>query len=123
MTFGPGSTYGDGGQSATTAYYVLTWLGIVVTILVLIGWIVYENRRLITYAATRARGGTEEAASARRRRSGVEAMNGKQIEFPEKQTHVKGFEYGMIVFSIICIIVVLIVVFATDIGVEFRPTV
>lgn len=48
--------------------------------------------------------------------------NGKQIEFPEKQTHVRAFEYGMIAFSIICIIVVLIVVFATNIGVEFRPT-
>ncbi|MFN8159428.1 MAG: hypothetical protein U0R52_00070 [Solirubrobacterales bacterium] len=50
-------------------------------------------------------------------------MNGKQLEFPEKQTHVKAFEYGMIVFSIVCIIVVLIVVFGTNIGVEFRPTV
>ncbi len=64
MTFGPGSTYGDGGQAATTAYYTLTWIGIVVTVLVLIGWIVYENRRLIAYAATRSHGGSEPAASA-----------------------------------------------------------
>ena len=49
--------------------------------------------------------------------------SGKQIEFPEKQTHVKAFEYGMIIFSIICVIIVLIVFFATDIGNEFRPTV
>ena len=34
-------------------------------------------------------------------------MSGKQIEFPEKQTHVKAFEYGMLIFSIICIIIVL----------------
>src|SRR4029450_10376372 len=27
-TFGPGSTYGEDGSAATTAYYVLTWLGI-----------------------------------------------------------------------------------------------
>ena len=27
MTFGPGTTYGDGGAAATTAYYVLTWFG------------------------------------------------------------------------------------------------
>lgn len=47
---------------------------------------------------------------------------GKQIEFPEKQTHVKGFEYGMIAFSILCVVVVLIVLFATDLGNEFRPT-
>jgi hypothetical protein len=50
-------------------------------------------------------------------------MAGKQIEFPPSQTHVKGFEYAMLIFSIICVIVVLFVVFATDIGVEFRPTV
>jgi len=46
---------------------------------------------------------------------------GKQIEFPEKQTHVKGFERGMLIFSIICVIVVLYVVLGTDIGNEFRP--
>ncbi len=49
-------------------------------------------------------------------------MNGKQVEFPEKQTHVKAFEYGMLAFSIICVIIVLIVIFGTNIGVEFRPT-
>ena len=62
MTFGPGSTYGDGGQSATTAYYVLTWLGIAVTIIVLIGWILYENRRLVAYAAAHALGRSQGAA-------------------------------------------------------------
>ena len=30
MTFGPGSTYGEEGAGAETAYMVLTWLGIVV---------------------------------------------------------------------------------------------
>ena len=50
MTFGPGSTYGDGGSGATTAYYVLTWVGIVVMILAIIAWIVYENRRLNQHA-------------------------------------------------------------------------
>lgn len=49
-------------------------------------------------------------------------MNGKQIEFPEKQTHVKSFEIAMLVISIICAIVVLFIVLGTDIGVEFRPT-
>ena len=49
-------------------------------------------------------------------------MNGKQIEFPEKQTHVKGFEYALLAISIICVVVVLIIVLATNIGVEFRPT-
>jgi len=51
MTFGPGSTYGDGGASAATSYYVLTWLGIAVMVAVLIAWVVYENRRLIAAAA------------------------------------------------------------------------
>ena len=47
----------------------------------------------------------------------------RQIEFPPLQTHVKGFEIAMIVISIICIVAVLIIVLATDIGNEFRPTV
>ena len=47
MTFGPGSTYGEDGTGAETAYMVLTWLGIVVTIVALVAWVVYENRRLI----------------------------------------------------------------------------
>ncbi len=50
-------------------------------------------------------------------------MAGKQIKFPPEQTHVRGFEIGMLAFSIICVIVVLIVVLGTDIGNEFRPTV
>jgi hypothetical protein len=50
-------------------------------------------------------------------------MNGKQIEFPEKQTHVKGFERAMLAISIICVVVVLIIVLGTDLGDEFRPTV
>ncbi len=37
MTFGPGSTYGDEGAAADTAYYVLTVLGMVVTLLALLG--------------------------------------------------------------------------------------
>lgn len=48
---------------------------------------------------------------------------GKQIEFPEKQTHVKAFERGMLIISIIFTIIVLYVVLGTDIGNEFRPTV
>ena len=50
-------------------------------------------------------------------------MNGKQVEFPEKQTHVKSFEYAMLAISIICVVVVLFIVLGTDIGDEFRPTV
>ncbi len=47
----------------------------------------------------------------------------KQIEFPEKQTHVRGFEYAMLAISILCAVIVLIIVLFTDIGNEFRPTV
>jgi hypothetical protein len=46
-TFMPGSTYGEDGSSAETLYYILTWLGIIVTVLVLIAWMAYENRQLI----------------------------------------------------------------------------
>jgi hypothetical protein len=47
----------------------------------------------------------------------------RQIEFPPLQTHKKSFEMAMIVLSIICVIVVLIIVLATNIGTEFRPRV
>jgi hypothetical protein len=47
----------------------------------------------------------------------------KQLEFPEKQTHVKSFELAMLVISIICVVIVLIIVLGTDLGTEFRPTV
>jgi hypothetical protein len=50
-------------------------------------------------------------------------MSGKQIEFPPKQTHVKSFERAMLIISIVCVVIVLIIVFGTDIGDEFRPTV
>lgn len=46
-----------------------------------------------------------------------------QIEFPPLQTHVKGFEVAMIVLAIICIVIVLVILLATNIGNEFRPTV
>ena len=47
----------------------------------------------------------------------------RQIEFPPLQTHVKSFEIAMIVISIICIVVMLFIILATNIGNEFRPTV
>jgi len=50
-------------------------------------------------------------------------FNRRQIEFPKKQTHVKSFEIAMLAISIVCVILVLIIVFATNIGNEFRPTV
>jgi hypothetical protein len=45
----------------------------------------------------------------------------RQIEFPPLQTHVKRFEQVMIALALLCIIVVLVIVLATDIGNEFRP--
>ena len=50
------------------------------------------------------------------------ARNGKQIEFPEKQTHSKKFEAAMVGLSILCVIVVLVILLATNLGNEFRPT-
>jgi hypothetical protein len=50
-TFMPGSTYGDEGAAAETAYYVLVGLGIAVTVAALIAWVVFENRQLIRHAA------------------------------------------------------------------------
>jgi hypothetical protein len=51
MTFGPGSTYGDEGAAADTAYYILTWLGIAAMVAVLLAWVILENRRLVAHAA------------------------------------------------------------------------
>jgi hypothetical protein len=50
-TFMPGSTYGDDGSGAETLYMIVTWLGIVVMVAVLVAWVLYENRRLISAAA------------------------------------------------------------------------
>lgn len=47
----------------------------------------------------------------------------RQIEFPEKQTHVKSFEVALVVISIVCAIIVLIIMLFTGIGNEFRPKV
>jgi len=47
----------------------------------------------------------------------------RQIEFPPLQTHNKNFERAMIILSIICIVLVLFIVLATNLGTEFRPKV
>jgi hypothetical protein len=54
MTFGPGSTYGDEGTGAATSYYVLTWIGIVVMLAVIVGWVLYEHRHLMDWTRRRA---------------------------------------------------------------------
>ena len=51
MTFGPGSTYGEGGAGAAGAYYVLTWIGIIFMVAVLVAWVLFENRRLVGHVA------------------------------------------------------------------------
>jgi hypothetical protein len=47
----------------------------------------------------------------------------RHLEFPPLQTHVKRFEQVIMALAIICMIVVLVIVLATDIGTEFRPKV
>jgi hypothetical protein len=64
MTFGPGATYGEEGVGAEGAYMVLTWIGIVFMVFVLVAWTLYENRRLLTYAAARVRATPAAAAAA-----------------------------------------------------------
>jgi hypothetical protein len=46
MTFGPGTTYGDGSAGATTDYRILTWIGIIVMVVAIVGWVLAEDRRL-----------------------------------------------------------------------------
>jgi hypothetical protein len=50
MTFGPGSTYGDGGTGAAGSYMVLTWIGIAVMVAFFVAWVAFENRRVLEYA-------------------------------------------------------------------------
>jgi hypothetical protein len=57
-TFMPGSTYGDDGSGAHTAYMVLTWVGITVMVIVLVAWVLYENRRLLAAVAGISAAGT-----------------------------------------------------------------
>ena len=53
----------------------------------------------------------------------IESGSGrKQVEFPPLQTHVKGFEYGMIALCVVLAVIVLVIVLFTNIGNEFRPT-
>jgi hypothetical protein len=61
-TFMPGSTYGEDGSSAETAYMILTWVGIVVMVAVLVAWVLYENRRLIAAVAGVGAASTPAAA-------------------------------------------------------------
>jgi hypothetical protein len=46
---------------------------------------------------------------------------GKQVSFPRLQTHMKNFEYAMIVLSIVCIILAVVIAKATDWGITTRP--
>ena len=55
MTFGPGSTYGEEGAGAAGAYYVVTWIGIIVMVAVLVYWLYWENRRLTRWVAANGR--------------------------------------------------------------------
>jgi hypothetical protein len=70
---------------------------------------------------------TRHRRSPASRREGETVVNDggsrHQIEFPPKQTHVKGFELAMLAISILCVIIVLVVVLFTSIGNEFRPTI
>lgn len=60
-TFMPGSTYGDEGTGAETAYMILTWLGIAVMVAVLVAWVLYENRQLVLHVARLGRQGPPAA--------------------------------------------------------------
>ena len=51
MTFGPGTTYGEGSSGAATSYYVLTWIGIAFMVVVLVAWVLFENRQLVGHVA------------------------------------------------------------------------
>jgi hypothetical protein len=47
----------------------------------------------------------------------------RHTEFPPLQTHSRTFELVMLGLSIVCVIIVLVILLATNLGTEFRPTV
>lgn len=47
-------------------------------------------------------------------------MPGRQIDFPPNQRHSRAFEYGFVLFSLLCIVVAVVISKATDWGVESR---
>ena len=54
MTFGPGTTYGEDGAAASGAYYVLTWIGIILTVAMLVYWVIHEDRKYKSFTRERA---------------------------------------------------------------------
>ena len=46
---------------------------------------------------------------------------GKQVQFPARQRHTRNFEWGMIAFCILCIIIAVVIAKATHWGIETRP--
>src|SRR5919108_4796489 len=62
MTFGPGTTWGDGGQAAATSYYFLIWIGAAVMVACFIAWFIVENRTLVAYATRNALGRGDDGA-------------------------------------------------------------
>ncbi len=47
---------------------------------------------------------------------------GRQIDFPPNQRHSRAFEYGFVLFCILCIIAAVVIAKATDWGITTRPT-
>ena len=106
---------------------ILTWLGIVVMVLVLVAWVLYENRRLVQLRRRIPRRGRRRG----RRRSPEEwetpnDQQRKQQEadrVPAPADAQEELRVRVLAISILCAIVVLVIVLATNSGTEFRPTV
>jgi hypothetical protein len=82
MTFGPGTVYGDEGHKAADAYYVLTYIGIGVMLAIIILWVLYENRRLLTHAARIAVTGTVGTIEGKAPPAGVAHPGDREIAAP-----------------------------------------
>ncbi len=107
----PGSTYGEEGSGAETIYMILTWLGIFVTLAVLVAWVVYENRQLVRHVARlrRSEDRTQRTTASAARRSGRHAMinNGQRqaadrVPRPCRLTS-RASSSAMLAISILCV--------------------
>ena len=100
---------------------VLTWIGIVVMVVVLVGWVVYENRRLVRYATARVRVRRHARVRSRMRRRRRSCYERKANRVPAEADARQVVRVRDVGDLIVCVIVVLVIVLGTDIGDEFRP--
>ena len=115
-----------GGRRRDDGYMVLTWIGIIVMVVAIVAWMVYEDRRLRGHARGSASGRSRSSPAATTdERRPLMASQGRAAGVRSGSRRCRrttsGFELAMLALSVICMIVVLVIVLFTGLGNEFRP--